>query len=202
MTGNVTKGGASAVRRGLPGETGWHPARQRGTRRRIRGGCRTGVGSVRSLRNAYCGTISGTACEWSQDRAHRAGRPVPLPRMRNGRVSFRPGRGRGAHGWLAEHRPQAPHVVHGARQRLGYRTVLPSRITRPGGWAAAGRVLASRVGARQAHLPRVFAPWASLRSLRGYPRLSRARARLVWVTRPWTSPPRIAARTAAALGTP
>ncbi len=32
MTGNVTKGGAGAVRRGLTGETGWHAARQRRTR--------------------------------------------------------------------------------------------------------------------------------------------------------------------------
>jgi hypothetical protein len=32
VTGNVTKGGAGAVCRGLSGETGWHAARQRGTR--------------------------------------------------------------------------------------------------------------------------------------------------------------------------
>jgi hypothetical protein len=32
VTGNVTKGGAGAVRRGRTGETGWHAARQRGTR--------------------------------------------------------------------------------------------------------------------------------------------------------------------------
>jgi len=32
VTGNVTKWGAGAVRRGLTGETGWHAARQRGTR--------------------------------------------------------------------------------------------------------------------------------------------------------------------------
>ncbi len=40
-----------------------------------RGGCRTGIGSVRSLRNAFCRTISGTACGWYRGQADRAGDP-------------------------------------------------------------------------------------------------------------------------------
>jgi hypothetical protein len=48
-----------------------------------RSGCRTGIDSVRSIWNALCGTMSGTACGWFWGRAGWAGRPVPLPRMRN-----------------------------------------------------------------------------------------------------------------------
>ena len=112
-----------------------------------RSGCRTGIGSVRSLRNAFCRTISGTACGWYRGQADRAGDPFHFRGCGtvtcSSRSQLAPDSSRPAARVILAGATPTPNVVVSAMSSS--RSSIPSwprwRRTRPGPAAApAGRL--------------------------------------------------------------